>query len=277
MNAILSHSPSPSPLQTSGPWLCLAPLPWNTPASICECRTVNVCVGSLPSAETRMATPMMVRGVPQSPQRVSYCCNGRRPAVNENKSFCSVLNSSNSSEGSRIAVALNPSRSWGGSWVMGMQRLSVGVRSWEGSHKCPACHPPQASLPWQVRKTSAPLPSVTDAALVFPLPSSLRWLEIPPLREGWHSRAGKWPRLMKNKVLSDGRSFTVAHMFLLSRCNGGLCKCWIGTEPKTHKTKRGRQAWTPEAAVYGPWSTVVSLITAASAQNIFASKHTAWS
>lgn len=158
---------------------------------------------------------------------------------------------------------------------MGMQRLSVGVRSWEGLHECPACHAPQASLSWQVRKTSTPLPSVTDAALVFPLPSSLRWLEIPPLREGRHSRAGKWPRLMKNEAPSDGRSFTVAHMLTLCWCNGGLCKCWVGTEPKTHKTKHGRQSWTLEAAVYSPWSTVVSLITATSAQNMFTSKHKA--
>lgn len=110
---------------------------------------------------------------------------------------------------------------------------------------------------------------------VHSLPA-VRWLEIPPLREGWHSRAGKWPRLMKNKAPSDGRSFTVAHMLLLCRSNGGLRKCGIGTEPKTHKTKHGRQTWTRQAAVYSPWLTAVPLITATSVQNMFASKHKAW-
>lgn len=126
---------------------------------------------------------------------------------------------------------------------MGMQCLSVGVRSWEGLHECQACNSPWASLPWQVRKTSAPSPSVTDAALVFPLPSSQWWLEIPLLREGWHSRVGKWPRLMKNKASSEGRYFTVARMLLLCQCNAGLCKCWIGQEPKTLETKHGRWTW----------------------------------
>lgn len=52
---------------------------------------------------------------------------------------------------------------------MGMHGLSVGVRSCGGFHERPARHASQTSLPQQVRTTM--WPSVTDAALVRPLPS----------------------------------------------------------------------------------------------------------